>query len=233
MTERDDDSGFSFTLPPIRLPPMTLPDRVRLIVPVFEHPTSPELSTRLRVRVRTLVALALLFDVIDALFVLRGSPAPWFRAVVGTALLFVVVGPAGVAYLWEALAVFAGVGWLAVVPSATLLLLTRLLRQVDFLGRGHPEQVDRETEREREHPDEDEGGPSVSHAGSPESNRAAQQDGRGDVHEGDEQERVHHGTPFRREAKPEKPDDDRRDDGVDEDDDQKAERRGGRDHAQS
>ncbi|GAA0226539.1 hypothetical protein [Haladaptatus pallidirubidus] len=128
MADRDDDSGFSFTLPPMRIPPVTLPDRVRLIVPVFERPEQPDKSTRLRVRLRTLVAFLLLFDLVDALLVLQGSPAPWFRAVIGTALLTIVVGPVSFAYLWEGLAVFAGVGWLAVAPSATLLLLARFLR---------------------------------------------------------------------------------------------------------
>ncbi|SIR46484.1 hypothetical protein SAMN05421858_2343 [Haladaptatus litoreus] len=128
MADRDDDSGFSFTLPPMRLPPVTFPDRVRLIVPVFERPKEPDKSTRLRVRLRTLVAFLLLFDVVDALLVLQGSPAPWFRAVVGTVLMTIVAGPIGSVYLWEGFAVFAGIGWLAVAPSATLLLFARLLR---------------------------------------------------------------------------------------------------------
>ncbi len=128
MADRDDDSGLGFTLPPMNLPPMTFPDEIRLIVPVFNRPEQPERSARLRVRARTLVVFFLVFDIINALVVLQGAPAPWFRAIVGTVLTAVVVGPASVVYLWEAVAVVAGVGWLTVVPSATLLVVARLFR---------------------------------------------------------------------------------------------------------
>lgn len=183
MADRDDDSRLRFTLPPMSLPPVTLPDRIRLILPAFERPERP---SRVRVRTRSVVAALLVLDAFDALLALRGSPVPWLRVVVGAVVTGVIVGPVGVAYLWEGIAVAAGAGWLAVVPSATLLLLARLVRKVNLLGRWHPEQVDGDAEREREYPDEDEGGTSIPDAATAEADHAAQHERRGDVDEGNQ-----------------------------------------------
>jgi hypothetical protein len=183
MADRDDDSGIRFTLPPMSLPPVTLPDRIRLILPVFERPERPERSRRVRVRTRSVVAALLVLDALDALLALNGSPAPWLRVVVGTIVSGGVVGPVGLVYLWEGIAVTAGAGWLAVAPSATLLLLARLVWKVDLLGRGHPEQVDGHPERERKDPDEDEGGAPVPDTAPAEADHAAQHERRGDVDE--------------------------------------------------
>jgi len=150
MSEGDDDSGLGFTLPPMRLPPLTLPERIRLVFPLFELPERPERSSRVRVRTKHIVAALLLFDLLDAILaVWFGSPAPWVRALVGVGLTALLVGPVSLLYLWEPLAAAVGVGWLAVVPSATLLLVARVVRQFDLFGRRHPEQVDGNTERER------------------------------------------------------------------------------------
>jgi hypothetical protein len=184
LTVGDDDSGLGFTLPPMRLPPVTLPERVRLVFPLFELPERPERSSRVRVRTKHLVAVLLLFDLLDAILaVWFGSPVPWVRALVGVGLTALLVGPVSLLYLWEPLAAVFGVGWLAVVPSATLLLFVRVVRQLDFLGRRHPEQVDGNAERERKHPNEDEGGSDVADATATESDHAAQHDGRDDVDE--------------------------------------------------
>ncbi|WP_227353429.1 hypothetical protein [Haladaptatus salinisoli] len=186
MADRDDDSGIRFTLPPMSLPPITLPGRIRLVFPAFERPERPERSTKVRVRTRNVVAALLVFDALDALLALSGSPTPWLRAVVGTVVAGVVVGPVGLVHLWEGIAVAAGAGWLAVVPSATLLLLARLVGKVDLVGGRHPEQVDGHAEREREHPDEDEGGAPVPDAAPAETDHAAQHERRGDVDEGNQ-----------------------------------------------
>ncbi|WP_458209675.1 hypothetical protein [Haladaptatus sp. NG-SE-30] len=189
MAEEDDDSGLGFTLPPMHLPPLTLPDRIRLIVPVFDRPERPgrkERSSRLRVSVRSVLVALLVLDVFDAVLALGEPSAPWLRVVVGAIVVGWVVGPVGVAYLWEAVAVVAGVGWLAVVPSATLLFFARFVREIDLLGRRHPEQVDGHAEGEREHPHEDERGTPVSDATAAEADHAAQHERRGDVDERDE-----------------------------------------------
>ncbi|EFW94059.1 hypothetical protein ZOD2009_02910 [Haladaptatus paucihalophilus DX253] len=187
MTKGDDDSGLGFTLPPMHLPPLSLPEQIRLVVPLFKLPERPERSSQVRVRTKYLVAALLLFDLLDAILAVGlGSPAPWLRALVGVGLTATLIGPASLLYLWEPLAVVFGVGWVTVVPSATLLLLTRVVRQFDLLGRRHPEQVDGDAERERKHPDEDEGGSDVSDTAAPEPDHAAQHDGRDDVDERDE-----------------------------------------------
>jgi hypothetical protein len=123
---REDDEGFSLSLPPISLPEVRLPDRIRLVFPV---PEPPETRFRPR-RVRTswvLVAVALA-DALDAAAVLLGGPEtlPWARAVAGTVLSILFAGFAGLLYPWELIAALGGHGWLSIAPTATLLLVARL-----------------------------------------------------------------------------------------------------------
>ncbi|MFC4550185.1 MULTISPECIES: hypothetical protein [Halorussus] len=124
--ERDDErSGFSFTLPPMTLPRMELPERIRLLFPL---PEPPERSyPTLRVRVSHVLLVALLVDLLDAATVLwvGGEPFWWARGAVGLAVSLAVAGPAGLLYGWESLATLGGFGLLALAPTATLLVLVR------------------------------------------------------------------------------------------------------------
>lgn len=123
----DDDGGLSLSLPPISLPEVRLPDRIRL---VFPAPDPPERIRRPR-RVRTswvLVAVALA-DALDAAAVLLGGPEtlPWVRAALGTLLSILFAGFPGLLYAWELFASLGGMGWLSVAPTATLLVVARLV----------------------------------------------------------------------------------------------------------
>lgn len=126
---RNDDApaGFSFSLPPIFLPEMRLPERIRLVFPVPDPPEKPSQPTRVRAsRVLLVVALADGLDVTVAL--LAGSGAfPWARAAAGVLLSVVLVGLPGLLYAWELLAIFAGLSLLSLAPTATALVLARLL----------------------------------------------------------------------------------------------------------
>ncbi|WP_327051045.1 hypothetical protein [Halomicrococcus gelatinilyticus] len=124
MADDDGDDGLGFTLPPLRLPAFTLPDHLG-----FAFPRTPEKRAPVRVDARTVFVAALAFDLLDALVVLlAGAAVPWPRAFVGTLALAPLVGPVALAYAWEAVAATAGLPWLAVAPSATLLVLARLFR---------------------------------------------------------------------------------------------------------
>ena len=120
-------SGFSFTLPPMTLPRMELPERIRLLFPL---PEPPERSyPTLRVRVSHVLLVALLVDLLDVAAVLWVGTEPlWLaRGAVGLAVSLAVAGPAGLLYGWELLATVAGFGPLALAPSATLLVLVRAI----------------------------------------------------------------------------------------------------------
>lgn len=128
MGEEDDDEGigWGFSLPPIRLPPIVLPERIRFALPTTSTREPPD---SVRLPAEAVLVAALVFDVFDALVVLfAGSAAPWLRAVVGAFSLLPLVGPAGLVYLWEGAAAALGVPWVALAPSATLLLSARLIR---------------------------------------------------------------------------------------------------------
>lgn len=122
-TKSRDESGFSFSLPPISLPQVQFPERVRLIFPVPEPPE--RVSRPTRVRFSSVLLVVLVVDVLDAAVVLWAGPEtfPWMRGAVGLLASAIVAGPVGLLYAWELVATLAGFGWLAVAPTATALLL--------------------------------------------------------------------------------------------------------------
>ena len=124
---REEGPSLGFSLPPISLPKVRLPERLSLLLPIPEPPAKDAPSVRLRTS-SVLAAVALL-DVLDAAVGVGFGfeTLPWLRAVVGLAVSVVFAGPAGLLYGWELLATLAGFGWLALAPTATLLLVGRLL----------------------------------------------------------------------------------------------------------
>ena len=126
-SESDDGEGFSFSLPPIKLPEMRLPERIRLVFPVPDPPEKASQPTR--VRVSWVLVAVLVADVLDALAVALVGPAtlPWARAAVGTLASILLVGLPGLLYAWELVAISAGFGWLSVAPTLTLLVLARVV----------------------------------------------------------------------------------------------------------
>ncbi|WP_435176216.1 hypothetical protein [Halorussus sp. AFM4] len=125
--DRDDASGFSFALPPISLPEMRLPERVRLVFPIPEPPE--KVSRPTRVRVTWVLLVVVLVDALDALAVLWAGPETlaWTRAAVGTLVGVVLVGGPGLLYAWELLAALGGFGGLSLAPTLTALVLARLV----------------------------------------------------------------------------------------------------------
>lgn len=123
--QSDDSTGLGFSLPPMSLPELRLPERIRLI---FLFPEPPEkVRPTTRVPVSHVLLAALVADVLDALAVALTGPSalPWGRAVAGTLLSVVFAGGLGLAYAWELLAILSGVGWLSLTPTMTLLVLAR------------------------------------------------------------------------------------------------------------
>lgn len=120
----DDSDGFSFTLPPIKLPNVAFPTDLRLRLPPPGHDWDTE------IRPRNVLVVAVVVDLLDAalLFVAGPPVVAWVRPVAGTGLALALVGLPGLLYAWEGVAVLAGVGWLSAFPSATALVLARLLR---------------------------------------------------------------------------------------------------------
>lgn len=127
--EREETQGFSLSLPPISLPEVRLPERIRVVFSVPDPLSeTPEAASRpKRVRVSHVLLAALLVDALDALAaVWLGSTAlPWARAAVGTLFGIGFAGPLGLAYAWELVAILGGSGWLALAPTATALVLLR------------------------------------------------------------------------------------------------------------
>lgn len=122
--QRDDSDGFGFTLPPIKLPSVAFPRDLQVRLPPPAHRWEGERG------IRNLLAVAVLVDLLDAalLFVAGPPLLAWGRVGVGTVLAVVLAGLPGLVYAWEGVAVLAGVGWLSGFPSATALVLARLLR---------------------------------------------------------------------------------------------------------
>lgn len=132
MADDDERRSFPITLPPIRLPPLFpegrppfFPERLSVVLP------APE---RVRGSGNPLLA-AVALDVVDAVVVLAlgGGLA---RVVLGTLLAGALAGPIGIAYALEALPGTVGPPWLAVLPSATLLVLARVLLDREGSGSG-------------------------------------------------------------------------------------------------
>lgn len=123
--DRDDsdDHGFSFSLPPIRLPPM-FPDRFRVLWPGGGDGPSPRAS-------RFSAAFALVaFDLVDAALAL-GVDVPAVaaaRVVAGGLIAAGVFGLPGLLYAAEGAVLLAGVPELTVFPTLTVLLVVRLVR---------------------------------------------------------------------------------------------------------
>lgn len=124
----EERAGFDFSLPPISLPEVRFPERIRL---VLSAPSAPETTHRpIRVRASWVLLAVVLVDALDALAVVLAGPTtlPWVRAAVGLLLAVVVAGLPGLLYAWELLAILGGVGVLSVAPTLTALVLLRLLR---------------------------------------------------------------------------------------------------------
>jgi hypothetical protein len=125
--ERDEKTGFSFSLPPILLPDVQLPERIRLAFPTPDPPEKVLKPTR--VRVSWVLFGVVLADALDAFAVVWAGPAtlPWVRAALGVVLAVVLAGGLGLLYAWELFAILGGVGWLSVAPTLTALVLGRML----------------------------------------------------------------------------------------------------------
>lgn len=118
----DSPAGLSFSLPPIRLPPM-FPDRFRVLWPGGGGPTTRPS--------RLTAALALVaFDLADAGLALAvDAPAvAAARVVAGALVAGAAFGLPGLLYAAEGAAVLVGAPELTVFPTLTLLLVVRLLR---------------------------------------------------------------------------------------------------------
>jgi hypothetical protein len=125
--ERDEETGFSFSLPPILLPDMELPERIGLAFSTLDPPE--KVSRPTRVRVSWLLLGVVLVDALDAFAVIWTGPETlaWTRAALGLLLGVVFVGGPGLLYAWELFAILGGVGWLSVAPTLTALVLGQVL----------------------------------------------------------------------------------------------------------
>ncbi len=124
---RDDERGFSFSLPPMVLPEMKFPERIRLAFPIPDPPE--KVSRPTKVRLSWVLLPVVLADALDAAVVLAASPETlaWTRAVVGLVAAVLLVGGPGLLYAWELLAVLGGLGGLSVAPTLTVLVVARAL----------------------------------------------------------------------------------------------------------
>ena len=123
---RQDGGGrLSFSLPPIRLPPL-FPEDFRLLWP------APGEGPRRRVSKRAVLAALVCFDLADAALALAidGGAVTGVRVVGGALVAATTFGTLGVAYVWEAVAALAGFGDITAVPTLTALFFARLLREV-------------------------------------------------------------------------------------------------------
>lgn len=125
--QQDDGGGLGFSLPPISLPEVRFPERIRLVFPIPEPPEKVSKPTRVRVS-RVLLAVVLV-DALDALAVALVGPAalPWARTTLGTLLSILLAGPLGLLYPWELMATLGGYGWFTLAPTLTLLVLARMV----------------------------------------------------------------------------------------------------------
>lgn len=183
---RERSSGFSFRLPPLKFPSAVFPENLRFVLP------PPGREHDVEVRPRNVLVVAVLVDLLDAAAILLGVDplVSWLRVGTGTVLAVVLVGALGLLYAWEALALALGMGWLGVVPSATLLVLSRARREVDLVQGWHPEEVDRVAEPERQDPRQDQRRSGVGQSLAAEADESAEDQGRHEEHDRDEQDGV-------------------------------------------
>lgn len=127
-SETDDDDAsrdFSFSLPPIRLPPL-FPERFRVLWPGGGGRPSARPS-----RV-TAIAGLVAFDLADAALAVWATDAPAVagaRVLAGSLVAGAAFGLPGALYALEAAAVLGGVGLLTAFPTLTaLLLVVRVVR---------------------------------------------------------------------------------------------------------
>ncbi|WP_168216255.1 hypothetical protein [Halorussus halobius] len=129
----DDEAsaGLSFSLPPITLPEVHLPERVRLVFPVPEPPE--KVSKPIRVDASWGLVAVAVADALDAVAVVWAGPEAlaWARAAVGLAVGVALVGAPGLLYVWELLATVGGMGWLALAPTLTALVVVRLFADAE------------------------------------------------------------------------------------------------------
>ncbi|UPW01239.1 hypothetical protein M0R88_03820 [Halorussus gelatinilyticus] len=125
--DRDDETGFRFSLPPMVLPEMKLPERIRLVFPVPDPPE--KVSRPTRVRVSWVLLAVVLADALDAALILAAGPETlvWARAAVGVLAAGVLVGGPGLLYAWELLAILGALGSLSLAPTLTVLVLARIV----------------------------------------------------------------------------------------------------------
>lgn len=131
QADASDSTGprFSFSLPPITLPPL-FPDHLEIRLPVPGFRYASRLSS---VRV---LAVVLVFDLLDAALALAGGTASvglvdWVRTLGGVVLSLVVARGVGLLYAWEVLAVLRGLPVFTVAPSLSGVLLLWLWWQND------------------------------------------------------------------------------------------------------
>ena len=119
----DDDPRFGFRLPPFRLPSF-FPEDFELVFPVPGRVRGRPLGTR------WVLVFAILVDVVDAVLALTVTgPVLAGRSFVVFVLAVVVAKDLGLVAIWEVLAVLTGATTITIVPSVTVLVVARALRE--------------------------------------------------------------------------------------------------------
>lgn len=124
-SSRDGFSGFSFSLPPIRLPPL-FPDSIEIHLPV------PGFRYAARLSSGWVLLVALGFDVADALLAAAtAGPVALLRTLGGALIAVTLARGFGLLYLWEVASVLLGYGSATVVPTLGVIVVLWLwLRSV-------------------------------------------------------------------------------------------------------
>ncbi|WP_115864022.1 hypothetical protein [Halorussus litoreus] len=126
-TDGPDTTDLGFSLPPITLPEMRLPERIRLVFPIPDPPE--KVSKPVRIEASRVLLAVVLADALDAFVVALAGPETlaWARGAVGILVSVVLVGGPGLLYAWELFAILGGIGVLSLAPTLTALVLARLL----------------------------------------------------------------------------------------------------------